>query len=55
MSHYVEAFLEGREWGWQCLDPGCRAEATGFEDLDAAEVAGAEHAHAFFRTEFEED
>lgn len=38
MSHHVEAFLDDEGlWGWQCFDPECREEATGFEDLDSAE------------------
>lgn len=38
MSHHVEAFFDDDGvWGWQCFEPGCGAEATGFEDLDSAE------------------
>ena len=40
--HHVESFTEGSEWGWQCLT--CGWEATGYEDLDAAESASDQHA-----------
>lgn len=35
MSHHVEVFAEDgyfTTWGWQCFEPGCRAEATAESD-----------------------
>ena len=40
--HRVDTYIEGDLYGWQCLDPGCREEATGYEDIEDAEAAGDE-------------
>jgi len=45
-AHHAEVFIEGNLWGWQCLTPTCRQEATGYEDHNAAEVAMEEHVAA---------
>lgn len=42
-QHYVETYIEGDLFGWQCFTPSCRMEATGFEDFEAAEAAADEH------------
>ena len=47
--HHVEVFRNDDmadtrgEWGWECFEPTCREEATGFEDFDAAESSADEH------------
>jgi hypothetical protein len=44
MSHHVETFFDDDgKWGWQCFDPECRQEATGFTDIDSAQIAGDGH------------
>lgn len=42
-EHYGEAYIEGNEWGWQCLTPGCRYEITGLESIWDAEDYGDQH------------
>jgi hypothetical protein len=47
MSHHVEVWFDDYgTWGWQCFEPECREEATGFDDIDSAESDADLHAMA---------
>ena len=44
MSHHTEAFLDDDgKWGWQCFEPGCKAEFVGLADCYTAEAMADRH------------